>query len=299
MNHFLITRFNIKSENWKFTKSGALTHTDLWLEQRFNLFETYCLPSVKNQSNQEFKWFVVFDIGTPNAFKNRIETLASSYSNLIVLYTESFQTLKATLYEAIITNLTPKDNFIITTRLDNDDAIHTDFINCIQQTFLPQHNTIIDVIKGHQFIVNSKNNDLRYYTSHYNPFISLIENVSMFETVMAKNHEHWKTLPNRIVFNKKALWLQVIHDDNILNSKIKSLKKVYEIDFSAFGLQNLSHNVNKQKTQFFNLKMAPLRAFEKIKNKLKSLLNKNSKQTLVFIIVFLVQLNWYLLNLSN
>ncbi|MCB0461782.1 MAG: glycosyltransferase [Flavobacteriaceae bacterium] len=276
MNHFLITRFNIKSENWKFTKSGALTHTDLWLEQRFNLFETYCLPSVKNQSNQEFKWFVIFDLSTPNAFKNRIETLASSYSNLIVLYTESFQTLKATLYEAIITNLTPKHNFIITTRLDNDDAIHTDFINCIQLAFKPQHNTIVDVIKGYQYIVNS--NDVRYYTSNYNPFISLIEDTSMFETVMAKNHEHWKTLPNRIVYNKKALWLQVVHEDNILNSKINSLKKTYQIDFSAFGLQNLSLKVNKLKTLFFNIRMAPLRAFEKIKNVIRRFIKYELKR---------------------
>ena len=107
---------------------------------------------------------------------------------------------------------------------------------------------------------------MRYYTSNYNPFISLIEDTSMFETVMAKNHEHWKTLPNRIVYNQKALWLQVVHEDNILNSKINSLKKTYQIDFSAFGLQNLSLKVNKLKTLFFNIRMAPLRAFEKIKN---------------------------------
>ena len=271
MKHFLITRFNIKSENWKFTKSGALTHTDKWLEQRFTLFEKYCLPSVKNQSNQEFKWLIVFDIDTAKPFKNRIETLSETYSNMIVLYTESFQTLKATLFKAISVELTPSDNFIITTRLDNDDAIHRDFTNTIQQVFKPNHNTIIDVTKGYQLIVNNSSNDVRYYTSYYNPFISLIENATTFETVMAKNHEHWKTLTNRVVYSQKAIWLQVIHSDNILNSKIYTLKKKFQLDFNEFGLHNIRLKNNKLKTLTFNIIIAPLRFFSDIKLKLKKL----------------------------
>jgi len=273
MKHFLITRFNIKSDVWSHTKSGALTQTETWLEQRFELFETYCLPSVKNQSNQEFKWFIVFDIDTPKPFKNRIETLVETYSNMIVLYTESFQTLKTTLSEAILTELTPEDKFIITTRLDNDDAIHKDFTNCIQLVFIPQHNTIVDVTKGYQHIVNINSIDVRQYTLHYNPFISLIEDSTKFETVMAKNHEHWKTLPNRIVYNQKALWLQVIHNDNILNSKINFLKKVNQLDLNMFGLNNIYQENSKLKTLTFNLATMPFRLFESLKINLKRHIN--------------------------
>ena len=269
MKHFLITRFNIKSDVWLHTKSGALTNTEAWLEQRFTLFETYCLPSVKNQNNQAFKWLIVFNIDTPNPFKNRIEALSEAYSNIIVLYTESFQTLKTTLSKAIVTELTPEDKFIITTRLDNDDAIHKDFTNCIQHAFIPNHNTVIDVIKGYQLVVNTDNYDVRQYTSHYNPFISLIENVTKFETVMAKNHEHWKTLSNRIVFNQKALWLQVIHGENILNSKINFLKKVYQLDLNMFGLNNIRLENNMIKTTTFNLVTFPLRVFSEVKFLLK------------------------------
>lgn len=269
MKHFLITRFNIKSDVWLHTKSGALTNTEAWLEQRFTLFETYCLPSVKNQNNQAFKWLIVFDINTPNPFKNRIEALSEAYSNMIVLYTESFQTLKTTVSEAIVTELTSEDKFIITTRLDNDDAIHKDFTKCIQHTFVPQHNTLIDLIKGYQLIVNNYNNDVRQYTSQYNPFISLIEETAKFETVMAKNHEHWKTLPNRIVFNQKALWLQVIHGDNILNRKIKSLKKVKCLDFKDFGLDFDKINNPFLYTSLFNLLTIPNRLIIVFKYKLK------------------------------
>lgn len=259
MKHFIITRFNIKSDVWLHTKSGALTNTETWLEQRFMFFETYCLPSVKNQSNQAFKWLIIFDIDTPKHFKNRIETLSEAYNNMIVLFTESFQTLKRTLSEAIETEITVEDKFIISTRLDNDDAVHRDFTNSIQNVFIPKHNTIIDVTKGYQLIVNNNNYDARYYSTDYNPFISLIEDASNFETVMVKNHDQWKSLNHRIVYNEKALWLQVIHNDNILNSKINALKKVNQLDLDMFGIKDINLKNHMLKIKIFNLATWPLR----------------------------------------
>lgn len=272
MKHFLITRFNIKSPNWQQTKSGALTNSKAWLEQRFRLFDEFCLPSVKNQTNQNFKWYVVFDIETPIDFKNQIINLERCYKNLIPLYTKNFYTLKSTLTQAILSEINAEDEFIITTRLDNDDAIHSGFINCIQQVYIPKHNTIIDLIKGYQLIANQNKYDARYYTSYFNPFISLIEATKHFETVMAKNHEHWKTLSNRIIYTEQPLWIQVVHSDNLLNSKIKMLKKTSTLDFRSFGLKHIKPKNSHLKSYAFNLVNEPFRFFIETKNMVKRFL---------------------------
>ena len=56
--HFLITRFNLKKKGWETTKNNEKIQTEEWLRHRFELFEAYCLPSVINQSNQDFIWYV-------------------------------------------------------------------------------------------------------------------------------------------------------------------------------------------------------------------------------------------------
>ena len=74
--HYLITRFNLKKEGWDTSKNNIPVLTEEWLERRFKLFETFCFPSVKHQSNQNFTWFVYFDVDTPKVFKDRILTQA-------------------------------------------------------------------------------------------------------------------------------------------------------------------------------------------------------------------------------
>ena len=53
MKHYLLTRFNLTFKEWKTSKNGELVLTDKWLKNRFELFENYCLPSVKNQTYQK------------------------------------------------------------------------------------------------------------------------------------------------------------------------------------------------------------------------------------------------------
>ncbi len=59
--HFIITRFNIRVGKLGTDKNGNLTRTDVWLKNRIDLFEKYCLPSVVGQTNKNFTWMVLFD----------------------------------------------------------------------------------------------------------------------------------------------------------------------------------------------------------------------------------------------
>jgi hypothetical protein len=236
MKHFIATRFNLKTSDWKKSKSGNLVLTNEWLEHRFNLFENYCLPSVKNQSNHNFIWCVFFDIDTPQNFKDRIVALTANTPNIIPLFIDGMINLNVSFKNFIQENITHNDSYIITTRIDNDDVVHKDFVNTIQFLFQPSELTVIDLTKGYQVSIDVAKPEVRLYTHPFNAFISVIENVKSFETVFSRTHYGWKTENNTILYKRKRLWMELSHQENYVNHRQIGLKKAYHYNKVKFIL---------------------------------------------------------------
>ena len=171
--HYIITRFNLPVFAMKVNKavkSSALS--DEYLSHRFHIFESYCYSSIKNQTCQNFKWLVLFDIKTPDKYKAWADRLHKEYNNFIPCYLdlEDFKELPLDyvkiynenadlLYKTdeghvepeemklhhIITPAFIKDqirklsdtipDYYLTTRIDNDDAFHKDMIEIVQKRF--------------------------------------------------------------------------------------------------------------------------------------------------------------------
>jgi len=129
MKHFLVTRFNLKKADWKTAKDGSIVLNEDWLNHRFDLFEKYCLPSVRNQINHDFIWCVYFDSMTPSHYKQRIQNISKNNKCFREFYIESMNELLPAFQNYISENIEKEENCIITTRLDNDDIIHKNFIN--------------------------------------------------------------------------------------------------------------------------------------------------------------------------
>ena len=274
MKHFLVTRFNLKNPNWKNLKNGDLVLTEKWLDHRFKLFETYCLPSVKNQKNKNFNWCLFFDNQTPEKYKNKIESLIQEHSNFHIIYIDGFLELEKSLKQFIKKSITPNDEYIITTRLDNDDIIHEGFIYKIQTLCVKKYNTIIYLTKGYQLVLGDKINQLREFKIHFNPFISLIENTNSFKTVISKTHYEWKHAKSVIKYDDTNLWVQLIHDQNYSNSKLLSNKLVSKIEFKKFGLDIPTNTPSYKKVLLLNIAMFPIRSLAKLKQWIKSILVK-------------------------
>ena len=64
--HFIVTRFNLKI--W----SGVQLDTS-WYDHRIMLFESFCLPSIENQTNRSFHWLILCDSTTPPIYLERIK----------------------------------------------------------------------------------------------------------------------------------------------------------------------------------------------------------------------------------
>lgn len=237
MKHFIITRFNLKLEKWKTAKDGSKVLTDEWLHQRFKLFEEYCLPSVLNQSSLDFEWLIFFDIDTPKYYRQRISELIDIHEHIRVVYIDGFKELIPSLKQEIMSKLIQDDEFIITTRLDNDDAIHRDFIKTIQDLSIKEHETVIDLQKGYQMNIENNRYEVREYVFPFNQFVSLVENRDSFNTVLSKKHLKWAETPSIRIDKKKPFWIEIIHESNKSNDTKKYLPYLNRIKLKDFGIE--------------------------------------------------------------
>lgn len=215
LKHFILTRFNVRVKEWNTTKKGELVLSDEWLAHRFKLFETYCFPSVKNQTNQDFTWFVFFDVQTPGPYKNRISGLHNEYANFLPLFIHDFSELLPVVKSEIKARIVHGTSHIITSRMDNDDSIHKEYINEVQRKFQGQSLALVDIVDGYNLSIEPTVK-LGKIRSHLNPFSSLIEEALNPQTVLSRSHTDWGQ-NNIITIKHKRLWLQIIHEKNKVN----------------------------------------------------------------------------------
>ena len=213
--HFLITRFNLKNPEWDVTKNNEALLDEKWMDERLELFSNYCLPSVINQSNKNFKWLLFFDSSTSDKYRAKIESILQKNDLIVPFYIDGMPKFNEAILNYLKENAADKD-YLITSRIDNDDCIHKDFINEIQKQFNKQEFLAIDNINGYTLQVEP--NFILGKKEHiFNPFISLIERNENPKTVWHYVHNMWKKEPRIIHLSEKRLWLSVIHGKNKVN----------------------------------------------------------------------------------
>jgi len=285
--HFLLTRFNTglyssATSEVRADRSGQkpTADPDSWMEHRLGLFEKYTIPSVKAQTCGDFQWLVVFDDGTPERFKERIERYPGPGCPMVSLYTagafEAFaercepSRVRAKAY--ISERLHRDTEYLITSRVDNDDAIHSDYIRQVQMclsTTEPQpqgslvgrlHGWFPDesrlragfisrqilrfVPKQGRLAVNYawgyalKGEEIALFRNNCNPFISLIERTDLaggFLTVWATNHKLIGKVADVRDVITDPMWAQVVHERNLLNRFIGDRMPIDDF-YAGFGL---------------------------------------------------------------
>lgn len=216
--HFLITRFNLPNKGWQLDKNNNLVQNDEWLHQRIVLFETYCLPSIQNQSCKEFIWLVYFNSDSPEYLLKKISEWKAMCKNFIPQFSSDYDScLNNEMSEHIHAYISKQSTFIITTRLDNDDALHRDAIQIIQNHFIAEDNVIIDIEEGYCYA--PKQGIITKHKFISNQFVSYIEqHKKNYSTVYREGHPAWIGKATFISIKHKRLWLQIVHDTNVVNS---------------------------------------------------------------------------------
>jgi len=213
-HHYLITRFNLRNPKWDVTKNNETLLTEEWMDHRMWLFENFCFPSVAAQSNTNFEWLIYFDSSTPEKFRKWAEELVNGKTHIRLFYIDGMPAFYPEIQKLITAEASKP--YLITSRIDNDDCIHKNFIDEIQKQFKSQDYMAIDAIKGYSLQI--KPSVMIGKKEHiFNPFISLIEKNNNPKTVWFSDHNMWKKETRITQITDKRLWMSIIHEKNKVN----------------------------------------------------------------------------------
>lgn len=223
--HCIITRFNLgmfnPDHNFFDLKGhpkgqGVSLSANEWMKHRMNLFITFTLPSVMAQTNQNFTWIVLLDEHTPQVYRDLLARIR--YRNVKFVYIDIGE---IGINEAILNNIESGDYDLITTRLDNDDAIHKDTICDIQKTYLLKNSYypgpwIIGLPYGFTLDLASKKMFVTGYFNNAN--VSLIENSQNAKTAWHDQHGRLPDIYEGEFIQPTPYWIIVIHSQNLGNN---------------------------------------------------------------------------------
>ena len=208
--HYILTRFNLSLYSaTKKVRSGKRIVPDEWMVSRFRLWERYCVPSICAQTCQNFTWLVVFDPATPKKYIERATDILHPKHE--VLFANNFRKgIKERIGKPTVDRL-------ITSRFDNDDALHRDFVGRIQDRFERKHKSGIYVFPT-GWIWNPKKGKLYHCRYLRNPFLTLVEKPQQkVHTVLAHRHTKITDMFRPIYLEGGHNWLQLIHSENLAN----------------------------------------------------------------------------------
>jgi hypothetical protein len=201
--HYLLTRFHVRVLQ---QLPGRR-----WLEDRISLFNKYALPSITNQDNQNFTWLIAVSESTP---KDVLQIFEQSPRIELIVTPDDAPVEKhvSQMRERVLQSRSP---WVITTRLDSDDAISTDYVNTVQSRFAPQKKGI-NFAAG--WVYDPRRDLCMQVTNWCNQFISLVEpRDKSLKTVYCRKHKEMHLECHVDDSWSKTRWMQVAHGGNALN----------------------------------------------------------------------------------
>lgn len=205
-NHVLLTRFNLPSPGVQ----SLIRAKEGWLRERVDLFETYCLPSVLAQTCPDFTWIIYLDPESPKWLRDRMAKYGET-GTLHPVYRESVS--EEELVDDIRKIAEPVRKYVMTTNLDNDDAISSDFIHRLQEVAPRSETVAIYVTEG---LIRSGE---ALYLHRYprNAFNSVCTEWSEAKTCWSEWHTDFGAVMPVIELGGPPGWMQIVHGSNVSN----------------------------------------------------------------------------------
>jgi hypothetical protein len=252
--HYLVTRFNVPVESWHHDQSGNITRDENWFRHRLGLFQQYCVASVFRQSVKNFQWVIYCDRATPPDQLKSIDAAVEGVPNVQIRFVENLHQLVVDFKMFMSQSETP---FVISSRLDNDDALGNDFIRLIQEAVDGMENAVINFDGG--LFYDQRHKVMTLLKSDItNPFISLVERFTSPGNLVTTLGFHHNEVPGGfkvIHVNKGFHWLRIIHSRNvrstqkgrpIFNTDHQALNAFNKKDYSISIFQTLLYIVKRK-----------------------------------------------------
>jgi hypothetical protein len=184
-----------------------------WLRARIAIFEEYCAPSIRHQTCRNFHWLLAMSPGTPSWFVNRVRKAYPEGIFIVAKDRNLAFDWPILIPEELISPV------LLTTRLDNDDMFHKDFVAEVQKEAKGQTKACaLNAFSGY----NMDQQNLRCYRHSVlaNHFLSLLE-FGTRRTVYCRHHNDFPEFYPTLNFcTGKPLWVEGVNGENLVN-KVK------------------------------------------------------------------------------
>ena len=167
MKSYIITRFSIYDYNYKSfvmntNKSKKDYKESLFSKKRldfkFKVFTLVTLPSITNQTNQNFEWYIYSSTFLPNEYKQKLLNLTAPYLQIKCIFVSS---LEEFFKFKDLQHLNYKKEPYCTIRLDDDDGLCKNFIQILNENKeFHEENVIVTFLWGIRFSI--KENQVIY-----------------------------------------------------------------------------------------------------------------------------------------
>jgi hypothetical protein len=204
IQHLVLTRFAVRStifDSQSIAKVQPAPLSDGWLEQRFTLFEQYCLPSLQAQTMSDFRWRIYVHAGFDPELMDRLR----AYDPRIEV---------ATAPESPIPHA---GGILATTRIDSDDGFSSNALATVQrygEQFIRERQPARLLRLKQGWWVHHQRHQV--YQCRGWSFLTLFERRAPYRGAMvcscddiAKRYPEWTEL--------KPLWLRIVHGNNVKN----------------------------------------------------------------------------------
>ena len=186
--HFVLTRFNKLNDDIDIYNNPSIKDPEEWLDHRINLFNKYCLPNMMLQKGN-FTWLLSFSPKTPKWITDEYAT----FPHIKIIYEYPRTYLRKQSFR--------KGEWIISSRIDNDDTVSINYIERVQAQFnekfllVDTHGVKRDLATNKRYTVERSSNN--------SPFISLIEQVGTDWMSISRDPNEKRLITDRI---KTVYW---------------------------------------------------------------------------------------------
>ena len=207
--HYVLTRFN---DGLYSANSRVQAPPDEWMDHRLTLFTAFTVPSMMEQTCQNFTWLVLMDPRTPRRYIEEIESFR--YPNLQLIYPTETGVRWAQAFA-------PGDYDLITTRLDNDDAFSLDTMAALQRTYLAERDrqpkpwVMVFPLGLIMDLASRKIWPLEYWLNNSPTRVGRADDG---QTVYQWQHDSIPPEVAKRYITDKPYWLQLVHAHNLLNA---------------------------------------------------------------------------------
>lgn len=205
IDHVLLTRFNLPSVG----RESVIRAQDGWLRERVELFLRYTVPSVEAQT-ASIRWIVYLDPASPEWLLERLAPVVAR-GTFTPLYRESVSTAQIVSDARELTGV--RGDVLLTTNLDNDDAIAADFAARLQALAVPGERRALYLADG--LILRGAEVYLR--RDRENAFASVAEPWDAPVTAWCDWHNLLRRHMPAVSATGAPGWIQVVHGRNVSN----------------------------------------------------------------------------------